>query len=49
MQKIEPTSYNNRRILMKEYHCLCFFLGENTVTMTYEVEWVPSETRWASR
>ena len=24
-------------------------LGENTITMTYEVEWIPSETRWASR
>ncbi|CAF4080209.1 unnamed protein product [Rotaria sp. Silwood2] len=23
--------------------------GENTVTMTYEVEWASSETRWASR
>lgn len=24
-------------------------LGENKITMTYEVEWTPSETRWASR
>ncbi len=25
------------------------FLEENQITMTYEVEWTPSETRWASR
>ncbi len=26
-----------------------YFLEENQITMTYEVEWAPSETRWASR
>ena len=50
MQKINPKGSNflwqtNFEIKLESKS----ILDENTVTMTYEVEWKSSETRWASR
>jgi len=44
IQKVEIL-YNKIKLLF--YFIL--FLDENKLTMTYEVEWTSSETRWASR
>ncbi|CAF3411127.1 unnamed protein product [Rotaria socialis] len=57
--EVEPKSIDSKRIKTEE-DGTCVIQGgqdmqkinpkeENKVTMTYEVEWTPSETRWASR
>ncbi|CAF0915524.1 unnamed protein product [Adineta steineri] len=57
--EVEPKSIDSKRITAEEGGKCSIQsgegmqainpAGENTVTMTYEVEWAPSDTRWASR
>jgi hypothetical protein len=46
MQKIDSKGWRNSYDFIEIQY---LFLGENKIIMSYEVEWTPSETRWASR
>lgn len=57
--EVEPKSIDSQRITINENGACTIqsgqqmqkidAKGENKIRTTYEVEWIPSETRWASR
>lgn len=49
MQRIDPKGMSLIPKRLFRYSSLRFWKGENKLHTTYEIEWLPSETRWASR